>query len=58
MARQTALTRWPKIVQNMVDDMEDTIGQTEDAGKSEEGRRMQATLKIIKHEIMHDKPLQ
>jgi hypothetical protein len=58
MARETAITRWPKTVQNMVEDMEETIVQTENADKVAEGRRIQATLGIIKHEIQLDRPLQ
>jgi hypothetical protein len=58
MARETAVTRWPKIVQNMSDDMEETFGQSDIPEQIEEGRRIQATLRIIKNEIMQDKPLQ
>jgi hypothetical protein len=58
MARETAITRWPKIVQNMIDDVEETFGQSDSPEKIEEGRRIQATLKIIKEEISQNKPLQ
>lgn len=58
MARETAITRWPKIVQNMIDDMEETFRQSDNSEQIEEGRRIQATLRIIKNEIMQDKPLQ
>ncbi|KAB5536269.1 hypothetical protein GE09DRAFT_1006503, partial [Coniochaeta sp. 2T2.1] len=57
MARETAITRWPKIVQNMVDDVEESLGQFDNPAQIEEGRRIQATLRIIKNEIMQDKPL-
>lgn len=57
MARETATTRWPKIVQNMVDDLEESFGQS-DKEHVEEGRRIQATLRIIKGEIMQDNQLQ
>ncbi|EAQ93899.1 hypothetical protein CHGG_02134 [Chaetomium globosum CBS 148.51] len=56
MARETATTRWPKIVQNMVDDLEESFGQS-DKEHVEEGRRIQATLRIIKGEIMQDNQL-
>lgn len=58
MARETAITRWPKIVQNMIDDVEETFGQLAAPEQIEEGRRIQATLRIIKGEIMRNKPLQ
>lgn len=58
MARETAKTRWPKIVQNMVDDLEESLGQSDRPEQIEEGRRIQATLRIIKGEIMQDKQLQ
>ncbi|KAB5542542.1 hypothetical protein GE09DRAFT_924314, partial [Coniochaeta sp. 2T2.1] len=57
MARETATTRWPKIVQNMVDDVEQSLGQFDNPAQIEEGRRIQATLRIVKNEIMQDKPL-
>ncbi|KAK3935282.1 DUF89 domain protein [Diplogelasinospora grovesii] len=57
MARETAITRWPTIVQNMADDVEETFGQSDIPEKIEEGRRIQAALRIIKNEIMQDKPL-
>jgi len=58
MARGTALARWPKIVQNMVDDVEASFGQSDIPEQIAEGRRIQATLRIMKREIMQDKPLQ
>ena len=58
MARETAITRWPKIVQNMADDVEESLGQFDNPAQIEEGRRIRATLSIIKNEIMQDKPLQ
>ncbi|KAH6621591.1 hypothetical protein B0J18DRAFT_481260 [Chaetomium sp. MPI-SDFR-AT-0129] len=57
MARETALTRWPKIMQTMIDDVETTFSQSENAEHVEEGRRIQASLRIMKEEIMGDKPL-
>lgn len=58
MARETATTRWPKIVQNMIDDVGATFEQSDIPEQIEEGRRIQATLRIMKSEIMQDKPLQ
>jgi hypothetical protein len=58
MARETARTRWPKIVQNMVDDLEASLSETDELDHIEEGRRIQATLRIINGEIMQDKQLQ
>ena len=58
MARETAITRWPNIVQNMIDDVEATFGQSENPGLIEEGRRIHATLRVLKDEIMQDKRLQ
>ncbi|KAK4141686.1 DUF89 domain protein [Dichotomopilus funicola] len=57
MARETALTRWPKIMQTMIDDVETTFSQSENAEHVGEGRRIQASLRIMKEEIMGDKPL-
>lgn len=58
MARETAITRWPKIVQNMIDDLEESLGPPDFPDQIEEGRRIQATLRIIKSEILQNKPLQ
>lgn len=58
MARETAITRWPKIVQNMIDDVDETFGHLDIPEQIEEGRRIQATLRIICGEIMQDKQLQ
>lgn len=58
MARETAMTRWPKIVQSMVDDIEESLSQLDVPEQLDEGRRIQATLRIIKNEIMQDKQLQ
>jgi len=58
MARETALARWPKIVQDMVDDVEATFQRSDIPEGIAEGRRIQATLRIMKREIMQDKPLQ
>ncbi|KAK3297931.1 uncharacterized protein B0H64DRAFT_320441 [Chaetomium fimeti] len=59
MAHETATTRWPKIVQNMVDDLEQSLGQlnSDKTEHIEEGRRIQASLRIINGEIMQDKQL-
>jgi hypothetical protein len=58
MARETAIKRWPDIVQKMIDDMEQSFGQSDVQEQIEEGRRIQATMRIIKNEIMQNKPLQ
>jgi hypothetical protein len=42
----------------MIDDVEETFGESDIPEQIEEGRRIQATLRIIKGEIMQDKPLQ
>ncbi|OIW27837.1 DUF89 domain protein [Coniochaeta ligniaria NRRL 30616] len=57
MARETAITRWPGIVQGMIDDLEKTFAQSDVPEQVEEGRRIQATLRIIKNEISQNKPL-
>ncbi|KAL2192543.1 hypothetical protein P885DRAFT_9756, partial [Corynascus similis CBS 632.67] len=57
MARETAITRWPKIVLNMIDDLEESLGPPDFPDQIEEGRRIQATLRIIKSEILQNKPL-
>ncbi|KAK1756640.1 DUF89 domain protein [Echria macrotheca] len=59
MARETAVTRWPKIVQSMVDDVGETLGQSEcmERQQIDEGRRIQQALRILKEEIIQDQPL-
>jgi len=42
----------------MIDDVEESFGQSDIPEQIEERRRIQATLRIIKGEVMQDKPLQ
>lgn len=61
MARETALTRWPKIVQSMLDDVTETLqlGESESlkACQINEGRHIQRELRILKEDIIQDQPL-
>jgi len=61
MARETAITRWPKIVQSMVDDVNETIllaqsGRMEGC-QIDEGHHIQRELQILKKDIIEDQPL-
>jgi hypothetical protein len=52
MAQQTAVTRWPKIVEGTVDDVDDV---DETAASSDKDKRAQwATMRIALQEIMHE----
>jgi len=59
MARETAIKRWPGIVQNMIDDLGQTLAQPKlQKQQADEGQRIQAALRSFKDEISQDKPLQ
>jgi hypothetical protein len=52
MARDTALYRWPKIVQNMIDNVKDTLhGVCEDSRAEREGRCIVVVLSKIRMDI-------
>ena len=58
MAKQTAATRWPGIVQDMIHDVGQTAAQMPDGPPKSEGHAIQMALKTLKDEIQQDKPLQ
>ena len=58
MAQDTARSRWPKTVENMVDDMKVSLRATgEDKDKEEEGIELIKRLKEMKNEIERDSEL-
>jgi hypothetical protein len=60
MAADTAKTRWPKTVQNMVEDMEQSTREVAamELEKREEGLRIVEELKRVGEEIQRDGRLQ
>lgn len=57
MAKETATSRWPKIVQGMIDDVERTTAQIQDGVQQVEGISIQRALIQMKNEILCDAPL-
>ena len=57
MARLTALTRWPKIVQGMVDDVEQSINNSTDPEHEREGRKIKVALQQLREEMLRNGPL-
>lgn len=58
MAKQTAESRWPKIIQGTIDDLGKTAAAEDvDEQKRAEGTAIQIVLKGIKTGIEQDKPL-
>ncbi len=58
MAKQTASTRWPGIVQDMIHDVGHTAAQMPDGPPKSESYAIQMALKRMKDEIQQNKPLQ
>jgi len=62
MARETAVTRWPKLVQSMVDDVSETLGLAQsgcvEGCHVDVGRQIQRALQILREDIIQDRPLQ
>jgi hypothetical protein len=60
MAADTAKTRWPKTVQNMVEDMDQSTREVAamELEKKEEGLRIAEELKRISKEIQRNERLQ
>lgn len=56
MAQQTAVTRWPKIIQGTIDDVGETAADL-DKEKQAESISIRIALKEIRNEIEQDKPL-
>lgn len=56
MAHQTAVTRWPKIVEGTVDDVDETAASS-DKDKRAEWATMRIALQEIMHEIERNEPL-
>lgn len=56
MAHQTAVTRWPKIVQGTVDDVDETAVSS-DKNKRAEWATLRIALQEIIHEIERNEPL-
>ena len=61
MARETAVTRWPKLVQSMVDDVDETLRLGEsgcmEGCQIDEGRHIQRALRTLKEDIIQDQAL-
>ncbi|KAK0613675.1 hypothetical protein B0T14DRAFT_438807 [Immersiella caudata] len=57
MARETALTRWPKIVQSMMGDTEKTLRLELQSELADERGRIQNALRSLKEDILRDRPL-
>lgn len=57
MARETAVTRWPKIVQGMVDDVQQSINESPDEEHSKEGGEILSALQQLKAEMLRNAPL-
>jgi hypothetical protein len=56
MAQQTAITRWPNIVQGMIDDVEKTAA-TASPSRQESARAIVQSLSDMKNEIAKDQTL-
>jgi hypothetical protein len=56
MAHQTAVTRWPKIVEGTVDDLDETAASS-DKNKRAEWATLRIALQEIMHEIERNEPL-
>jgi hypothetical protein len=56
MARETAMVRWPELVKTMIVDVEKSLRQAGIREQARDGRRIQATLRIIQNEIMENNP--
>lgn len=57
MAQQTAASRWPKIVQGMIDDFGEKATTASDAQKLAESIAIQISRKEIKNDMEQNKPL-
>ncbi len=57
MARETALTRWPKIVQGMIDDVQQTVDESPDQEHGREGRAILAALTQLRNEMLRNESL-
>lgn len=58
MAWATARTRWPKIVQGMVDDVQLSTAASPSSKHSKEGHDIQSALQQLKNEILQNDALQ
>lgn len=57
MAQETARIRWPRIVNDMIEDVQKTVEEGMHPG-SVEGAGVAHALEILKQDIVHDRPLQ
>jgi hypothetical protein len=57
MAQVTAATRWPKIVQDMIEDIGETARLSHVPEVKAESMAIQIALKDMKNEIQQNKPL-
>ena len=57
MAQVTAATRWPKIVQDMIEDVGETARLSHEPEVKAESLAIQIALKDMKNEIQQNKPL-
>jgi hypothetical protein len=58
MAKETAETRWPKLVQNMIDDVSSTSNNVSPSRALDEIKSIQAKLECLQAEIINDDELQ
>lgn len=54
MASETARTRWPKIVQGMIDDVQQTVKERETSCQAQDGKQILEILKQLKGQIESD----
>lgn len=57
MAKQTAATRWPGIVQDMIYDVGQTVARMHDGPQQAEGFAIQRALKQMKDEMLQNEVL-
>lgn len=58
MARETAISRWPRLVQNMIDDVSITGAKLSPSSALDEIKSIQRELEYLKSEIINDDKLQ
>ncbi len=58
MARETAMTRWPKIVQGMIGDVEMSMDNSPGQQHTEERRAILFALQQLKDQVLQNSELQ
>jgi hypothetical protein len=56
-AYDTTVRRWPIIIDSAIKDVQQTMAETKDKKRAEEGQRIVDALEEIKTEMAADKPL-